>query len=130
MKTRLNNLREKLTDLFGRSFFNDIISIVILLIVFLIFLVLVFLLIFRSLHSDGLVPIAYNSVYGVTSLVAWYKLYFIPVSFLGIGVINMLISWAFFEKERLISYLLLFSTLMMGAFLIISEYNLTVLIRG
>jgi hypothetical protein len=127
MKTKFNNLREKLTNLFGRSFFNDIFSIIMLLLIFLIFLILVFILIFRLLGTDSLVPLSYNSIYGVTSLVAWYKLYFIPISFFGIGVMNMFISWAFFEKERLISYLLLFSSLVMGVFLIISEYNLTVL---
>jgi len=88
------------------------------------------MIIFRVNSGDSMVPITYNSIYGVTSSVAWYKLYFLPVSYLVILGMNILISWAFFEKERLITYMILFVSIILGIIMTIVEYNLTTLIRG
>ncbi len=123
---KINNVRERLVSRFGKTFFNDVISMVMLLLIFIFFLVLIFILVFGLNQDVGLVTLSYNSIYKAIISVTWYKLYFLPISYLGIGVINALVSWAFFDRERLISYLLLFSTVIMGVFMIISEHNLIV----
>jgi hypothetical protein len=130
LKENYKKIKIKLYELFGRIYFQDVISLVLMGIILLIFLALLLTLVFRLRGTDNLVPLFYNSTYGVTSSVMWYKLYFLPLAFFLIMVINILIAWAFFEKERLITYLLLLVTIISGLLLLISEYNLTVLIRG
>lgn len=93
-------------------------------------LILFMILIFRISSGDLMVPLNYNSIYGVTSSVVWYKLYFLPISYFILFIINIFIAWAFFEKERLITYLVLFVNIIIGVTLVIMEYNLTSLIRG
>jgi hypothetical protein len=130
LKQVYQNIKGKYVQLFGRMFFQDIPSITMMIVCALFLLTLFLILIFRINSSDSLVPLYYNSVYGVTSSVAWYKLYFLPISFTFLLAVNILIAWAFFEKERLITYLMLFVSIIIGLILTIMEYNLTYLIRG
>lgn len=123
-------LKEKFVQLFGRMFFHDLPSIVLIVVSLILLLSLFLLIIFRVNSGDSMVPISYNSIYGVTSSVIWYKLYFLPVAYTVILGLNILISWAFFEKERLITYMVLFVNIILGIILTIVEYNLTILIRG
>jgi len=130
IKDNYQKIKSKLIELFGRIFFQDVISLVLMGIILLIFLVLIFILVFRVKGTDNLVPLFYNSTYGVTSSVMWYKLYFLPIAYFIFMAINILVAWAFFEKERLITYLTLLVTIISGILLLIAEYNITVLIRG
>jgi len=124
------NLKEKFIELFGRLFFHDLLSLSLTISTSLILLFLFLILLFRVSETDSLVPLYYNSIYGVTTSVMWYKLYFIPFSYLIIAILNLFIAWAFFEKERLVTYLVLFVSFILGFILLIMEFNLTVLIRG
>ncbi len=130
IKEILPNIKKKFIEQFGRFFFHDMLSITLMIVSGIILFILFAILIFRLKGTDALVPLFYNSIYGVTTSVMWYKLYFIPFSYLIITVLNIFIAWAFFERERLITYLLLFVTLIIGLILMIMEFNLTVLIRG
>ena len=130
VKKTYQNLKDKFIEQFGRFFFHDVFSLTLIIGLALILLLLFLVLVFRVKGSDALVPLYYNSIYGVTSSVMWYKLYFIPFSYFVIVVLNLLIAWAFFEKERLITYLILFVSIIMGLILLIMEFNLTVLVRG
>lgn len=130
VKKICQNVKNKLVQLFGRMFFHDLPSIILIVLALLILLFLFLILFFRLRSTDYLVPLSYNSIYGVTASVVWYKLYFLPASYLIILILNILIAWAFFEKERLITYLILFISVLLGVLMIIMEYNLTVLIRG
>ena len=130
LKTIYQNLRKRIVQLFGRLFFHDIASLTMMALDVILILALFILLLFRINSGDLMVPLNYNSIYGVTSSVVWYKLYFLPFSYLLLSIINIFIAWAFFEKERLITYLVLFINIIIGLTLIIMEFNLTSLIRG
>jgi hypothetical protein len=130
IKKSYQQLKEKFVQLFGRMFFHDVPSITLIAVSLILLLSLFLMIIFRVNSGDSMVPITYNSIYGVTSSVVWYKLYFLPVSYLVILSMNILISWAFFEKERLITYMVLFVSIILGIIMTIVEYNLTTLIRG
>lgn len=130
IKENYQEAKEKLIELFGKDFFQDVISLVLMLISVIIFLALTLILVFRLQNTDSLVPLFYNSTYGVVTSVTWYKLYFLPAAYFLILAVNILIAWAFFDKERLITYLTLFVTVIAGLLLIIEEVNITSLIRG
>jgi hypothetical protein len=130
IKENYQEVKEKLIELFGKDFFQDVISLVLMLISLIIFLALTLILVFRLQNTDSLVPLFYNSTYGVVTSVTWYKLYFLPAAYFLILAVNILIAWAFFDKERLITYLTLFVTVIAGLLLIIEEVNITSLIRG
>jgi len=130
IKKTYQNLKEKFIEQFGRYFFHDVLSLTLIVGATLILLLLFLILVFRVKGTDALVPLYYNSIYGVTTSVMWYKLYFIPFSYLVILVLNLLIAWAFFEKERLITYLILFVSIIIGLILLVMEFNLTILVRG
>ncbi|MDD5692910.1 MAG: hypothetical protein WC437_03785 [Patescibacteria group bacterium] len=130
IKTIYQNSTERFVKLFGRMFFHDVISLVMMTVSAIMLLMLFMMLLFRVSSGNVMVPLNYNSIYGVTSSVAWYKLYFLPLSYLFLSIVNIFISWAFFEKERLITYLVLFVNLIIGLTLIIMEFNLTSLVKG
>lgn len=130
IKESYHQIKEKFVQLFGRMFFHDVPSISLIAISLILLLGLFLIIIFRVESGDSMVPISYNSIYGVTSSVTWYKLYFLPIAYLIVLGLNTLIAWAFFEKERLITYLVLFVSIILGIVMAITEYNLTTLVRG
>jgi len=130
LKTTYQNIKNRFVQLFGRMFFQDVPSITLMAFCLIFLLILFFILVFRLNSNDSLVPLYYNSIYGVTTSVTWYKLYFLPIAYLSFLCLNILIAWAFFEKERLITYLMLFVSIIIGLILTIMEFNLTSLIRG
>jgi hypothetical protein len=90
-----------------------------------------FLIIAFQIKPTGyLIPLVYNSTYGVTALGAWFKIYSYPIAYIGFLLLNFLIAWAYFEKERLITYMVLFVNILIGFLLFSIEFNLTTLIRG
>lgn len=130
IKEIYNNNKEKFVNLFGSTIFSDIISLTLVFLSGLMLLGMILVLLFRIRSGDFLIPLVYNSTFGVTALGAWYKLYLYPLSYFGIMVVNVLIAWAYFDKERLISYLVLLVNVLAGLLFLIIEYNLTVLIKG
>ena len=130
IKKTYQNIRERFVEQFGRLFFHDVLSLTLVIGSGLILLFLSLIFVFRVKGTDSLVPLYYNSIYGVTTSVMWYKLYFIPFSYFIIVLLNLFIAWAFFEKERLATYLILFVNILLGLILLVMEFNLTVLIRG
>lgn len=120
--------RDKYTDLFGRSFFRDTLMLAMITGFLLMVVGILLILIFRIKGMTGIVPLSYNVIYGVTSLGSWANLYVYLLAYIFLGVLNLLISWAFFDKERLISYLVGLTTLVIGVIFAVNVYNLTALV--
>jgi len=120
--------KDKYIRLFGRSFFHDILMISMLTIYLLILATILLLLIFRVTAAIGVIPLSYNVIYGVTSLGSWINLYFYLIGFAVLGLLNLFVAWAFFEKERLISYLMGFTNIVIGILFIIIIFNLTAMV--
>lgn len=130
IKELYTNIKERLIALFGKTIFHDVLSLALSAMGLLILLTLVLIIAFRVKATSYLVPLVYNSTFGVTALGSWFKIYFYPLTYASFLILNFLVAWAYFEKERLISYLMLFVSLLTGILLVFIEYNLTSLIKG
>jgi len=120
--------RDKYIELFGKSFYHDVVMITMFTLYALMLAAILLILIFRVKIGTGVIPMSYNVIYGVTSLGTWLNLYLYLFGYALLGFLNLFVAWAFFEKERLISYLMGFTNLILGTLFIIVIYNLTVLV--
>lgn len=125
----IEEYRAKVLEKFGRSFYHDPIILVILTIFSVMLLGLLLLLILKVQPSSADVPLTYNVVYGVTYSSSWFGPYFYLLSIISFGIVNFLIAWAYFNKERLLSYLIAFINLLLATLTIVSVYNLIVLAK-
>ncbi len=128
IKEIYNKYREKYIEMFGRSFYHDILMLSMILVFTLLLVGILLLLIFRVNAGSGDIPLSYNVIYGVTSLGSWVNLYFYLLAYLVLGALNLFIGWAFFEKERLISYILGLVNIFIGILFAIIAFNLTALV--
>jgi len=123
----ITKTREKATNVFGSSFYHDPITLVMFTIFSLLTVALLLLLIFKVQPSSTQFPLTYNVVYGVTYTATWYGLYSYLLALVGFGAINYLVAWAYFDKERLLSYLLGSVNILLAALTILYVYNLLAL---
>lgn len=117
--------RDKYVLLFGKSFFHDVVMITMITLYLLIVASILLLLIFRVRSGAGVIPLSYNVIYGATSLGSWINLYFYLIGYIVLGALNLMVSWAYFEKERLISYLMGLTNIVIGVLFFIILFNLT-----
>jgi hypothetical protein len=120
--------KEKYIKLFGKSFYHDILMVGMFTTYVLILITMLLLLIFKVRAGSGAIPLSYNVIYGVTSLGSWINLYLYLIGYAILGFLNLFVAWAFFEKERLISYLMGLTNIVIGVLFVIVIYNLTALI--
>jgi hypothetical protein len=130
IKETIQKNKETLVSQFGKDFFQDVSSLGLMAFSILVVLAIVLLLVFTVKPTTNLIPLVYNSTFGVTDLGTWYKIYFYPIAYFGFALLNFGIAWAFFDKKRLITYLVLFVHDLIGIILFIEVYYLTILIRG
>lgn len=120
--------RDKYIKLFGKSFYHDVVMITMFTIYLLILASILLILIFRVKAGTGVIPLSYNVIYGVTSLGSWLNLYLYLAGYAFLGLLNLFVAWAFFEKERLISYLMGLTNIVVGILFVIIIFNLTALV--
>ncbi len=96
---------------------------------FLTILGVFFTLIFRAHNTSENVPIIYNVIYGEVKTGPLYTLYLYLLSLTVFGGLNLSIAWSLFNKERLLSYLLGVSNILLGVLMILYVFNLTALVR-
>ena len=129
---KINKLIKKYFDMllekFGRGFFHDPIMLTLISIFTVLLIGLLFMIIFRIQLGDVETPLLYNVIYGVTSIGPWYYLYYYLLAVTTIGLLNLVISWSLFEKERLLGYLLGISNIVLTIVMILFVYNLTALL--
>jgi hypothetical protein len=90
------------------------------------FLVAGILLIFMSWYTlyhirptEDLLFLHYNILYGVDLIGEWWKLWLIPLGAAVMGIVNLCISYFFYDKNRLISRILAVVTSGLEALLVI-----------
>ena len=89
---------------------------------------LLLLLIFQVPTTISQIPLTYNVIYGVTYASSWFGIYGYLGALIVLGIANFMIAWAYFDKERLLSYLAACVTLILVALMILFTYNLTALV--
>ncbi len=120
---------QKVRDLLGNSFYHDPLMIGFLTVFSLLLVLLLLLLIFRVDPMSASMPMSYNIIYGVTNSASWYGLYAYLLGLMGLGALNFLIAWAYFDKERLISYLIACANILLVVLTTITVYNLTEIVK-
>lgn len=129
LRSKINEYLAKGQQLLGKSFYHDPVILVMLTVFSLLLVVLLLMLIFQVEPSNLQIPLTYNVLYGVTFSSNWFGIYAYLGAITLIGAINFLVAWAFFEKERLISYLVGCITILLAGLTILYTYNLTALIK-
>jgi len=119
---------EQLTEKFGLAFYHDPIMLTLISIFILLLIILIFVIVFRAQLGDVETPLLYNVISNVTSFGPWYYLYYDLFAIIAIGLLNLLIAWSLFDKERLLGYLLGLSNIILTIIMIQFVYNLTTLL--
>ena len=122
--------KAKYIKLFGKSFYQDVVMLTMITLYLLILAAILLVLIFQVKAGTGVVPLSYNVIYGVTSLGSWINLYYYFIGYIILGLLNLFVAWAFFEKDRLISYLMGLTNVVLGVLFLIIIYNLTTLVSS
>ncbi|MEI6267078.1 MAG: hypothetical protein WCP14_04285 [bacterium] len=124
----LNKYFDKLTEKFGLGFYHDPIMLTLISIFTILVIALIFMIVFRVQLGVVETPLLYNVVSNVTFFGPWYYLYYYLLAIVLVGLLNLLIAWSLFDKERLLSYLLGISNVILTIVMILFVYNLTALI--
>lgn len=61
----------------------------------------------------------YNILFGIDYLDVWWKIYYLPIAGLIMFMLNLLLSWFIFTRDKFISLLLNFTSLVCQVFLFI-----------
>ena len=69
----------------------------------------------------------YNVLFGVDRIGPWWHVFTVPLLGLSILLVNAVVGWYFFEKEKLVSYILNLTTILIHLFLGVGAYLLVFL---
>lgn len=104
---KVKNIQENIKVIKEHLFFRDI-MILGLLVGSLILLIILFLIISLGIRpSDVLIQVRFDGFSGVSKVGLWYNVYNLFIVGLLIGLVNTVLSYVFYEKERLASIFLL-----------------------
>lgn len=123
VKSQSATVKEKISKNFSDSYFRD--SVVRLVLgIGLIFLALAWVFsIFYFKISSYEVPIRYNSFFGVTTLGSWYDLYRFPLFLTLSFIVNTILSKAIYKKDKLVSYILTSTNILLGIIILVLIIN-------
>jgi hypothetical protein len=122
-KSLIGLLKKKLIKNFESPYFKDDVIKTTLIFTGLIFFIVWGLAFFYFKITNYMVPIRYNSFFGVTELGSWYDLYRLPIYFTIILIINLILAKALYKKEKLISYILTATTIFIGILVMLLIFN-------
>lgn len=84
-------------------------------------------LVWQIRPQDEFIFLHYNVLFGVDRIGPWWHVFSVPLLGTVLLVANALVGWYFFEKEKLVSYLLLATTIIAHMFLAVGAYLLVFL---
>lgn len=70
-----------------------------------------FWLLLQIRPSDEQVFLHYNILFGVDLIGNWWKVYYVPIAGLLIILVNLVIGWLLFQKDKFVAQLLVFIAL-------------------
>lgn len=122
-KSQILKLKETILKSFSDNYFRDNIIRYILIFSGLMLIIVWGLSLFYFKISSYMVPIKYNSFFGVTSLGSWYDLYRLPIFLTLVTFLNTFLSKSIYKKEKIISYILTSTNIFIGVITIILIIN-------
>ena len=81
-----------------------------------------FLLLVSISPSEFPIPLHYNVFFGIDYIDSWYKVFLIPCFGILTLLVNFVLTYLLYLKERILSYFLTLTTLIVHVFLIIASY--------
>ena len=126
---KVKKIQDNIQDMKEHMFFRDI-----LILGFLgasaLLLGILFLIIFLGIQrSDVLVQVRFDSFTGVSKLGLWIEVYNLFVVGALIGLVNTVLSYVVYEKERLVSIFLLAGAVISEIILISEAINIVKLVN-
>ncbi len=118
IKEKINLISQKFKGNLKTDFFYDRIIILILTLALLFNLAIFILFVLKIEPQESLLPTHYNVYIGASKLGQWWKIYQIPFCGLFFIIINSFLAFTLYEKERLISFLLVLTSFMVQVFLL------------
>jgi len=76
-------------------------------------------ILFQIRPQDALIFLHYNVLFGVDFIGEWWRVYYLPLTGLFIIVINFVIGWLLFQKDKFISIILQSVSLICQIFLLV-----------
>lgn len=112
-------LTSKLTDLRQQRFFQDRLSLGLIIPALVLNVVTLVIMLFRVHPTNFLVPVHYSSLGGFDALGSWYQPYRIAAFGFIVTVINVLLAIFSFNRSRIASFFLLAGTFVVALFCLI-----------
>lgn len=84
------------------------------------------LLLYRRIHfSNEPIALQYNIYFGINLIGEWYKVYAMPLIGIFVFVINYLLAFVVYKKEKIASYFLMIGAVLIQGILIFAAHLVT-----
>ncbi len=120
-------IKEGLSNITKNKFWKDKVCIFTLLTNVLFNIVIWIFLIFRLKSSEFPVPLHFNIYFGIDVIDRWSQAFVIPSIGLLVILINLVLSYLIFSKEKFIAQFLLFSSLFIQCLLFLAGIGVVVI---
>ena len=121
-------IADRITEIRTTKFFNDRLSIGMMILAFL-FNALAFVVLVARLHPTDLpIPVHYSSLSGYDQLGPWYSGYMNGIYALALTIINSFLAYRCFTRSRITSFFLLVGAVVAAMFSLIIANALTALV--
>jgi hypothetical protein len=77
--------------------------------------------------QTGPIFLHYNILFGVDMIGEWWRILYIPITALSIFIVNFILGWVFFNKDKFVAYILNFIALLCQVFLLVATFLLVFL---
>jgi hypothetical protein len=114
---------------FKEDFLKDSVVRILIAVFAILFTISLFLVASRFIPGDYYIPLKYNSFLGVTKIGKWYEVYRLPLILATCFGINTFLADKIYQKDRMITYILLGTNIFIGVTAIIAIYNFGVLFQ-
>lgn len=121
------NLKKIINKIIKNNFWRDRFNLFTVLTSLLLNLGLWLFLILRLEPSEYPVPLHFNIYFGVDVIDSWKHAFFIPVIGISIIIINLILSYLVFEKEKFMTHFLLSCSLFVQVLLFLAGIGVVVI---
>jgi len=78
-------------------------------------------ILFQIKPQDELIFLHYNILFGVDYVGEWWRVFYLPITGLFIFIVNFLIGWVLFHKDKFISVILQAVSLICQIFILVAS---------
>ncbi len=127
--SKVKRIQDNIQEIKEHMFFSDILILGFLASSLLLLGILFLIILLGIKPSDVLIQVRFDSFTGVSKLGVWLEVYNLLIVGALIGVVNTVLSYIAYEKERLISIFLLVGVVISEIILITEALNIVKLVN-